>query len=169
MGLLRLRYLGRGENWYNSINILQSSGESIYYGALFFCVDNNTLDIYTHMKMRDLKQLIKEMITEEIGHPTPPQLIPDDEEELWRIIQNVPENHSIQFSVFQPQPQGLVLMFHGLGDRWGVTSLDSHFGGVDGKWHKATEILLRSLATQIYDYGENNDVYYSMVKTVPKN
>jgi len=121
------------------------------------------------MKANDLRQLIREVITEEIGRPTPQQLIPDDEEELWRIIQNVPENHSIQFSLFQTQPQGLVLMFHGLGDVWGATSLDPHFGTVDGKWHKATEILLRALTTQIYDYGENNDVYYSMIKTIPKN
>jgi len=125
------------------------------------------------MKANDLRQLIREVITEEIGQPTPQQIIPDDEEELWKIFQSVPENHTLLFGSFLPKWSALLTIFHGQNEVWGASAMHPHFGPVDGKWRKGGDvnlsILLRHLCTEIYNYGENNDVYYSMVKTVPKS
>jgi hypothetical protein len=128
------------------------------------------------MKQSQLKQLIKEIVycifKEQFGEPTPQKLIPDDEEELWKIVQSLPIDYSIQFSIFHPISKGLLIILHSSkGNVFAATSLGGlkHAGPPDGKWHVPGEKILRILVKDVYDYGENNDVYYSIVKTTPTN
>ena len=101
--------------------------------------------------------------------PSKPKLIPDNEEELWQIFQSLPENYTLLFGAHMPFWSGLLYVFHDVGDVWAATSAHQSISSVDGKWHKATEILLRHLCTQIYNLGENNDIYYFTVKSTQKN
>lgn len=109
-------------------------------------------------------------LTEGFGKPTPQQLIPDDEEELWKLIQSIPDETAMQFTVFDPQnPYGLLIIINHSG-KLAVTSLSNkleHAGSPDKKWHKADDIILRMMTTSLYNYGEDHDVYYCTVPVTP--
>jgi hypothetical protein len=114
----------------------------------------------------------KQPLDEGFGKPTPQQLIPDNEEELWRIVQALPDETAIQFTVFDPEHRyGLLIILHHK-DQFAVTSLSNHLpnaGPPDKKWHKGDEITLRTMITDVYNYGEDHDVYYSTVPITPDN
>jgi len=125
------------------------------------------------MSKKGLKKIIKEIICvlkEGIGKPTPQQLIPDDTEELWRIVKSLPIDHAIQFSLFDPVPKGLLIILHSSKeDTFAATSLGGlkHAGPPDGKWHVPGDKILKILIQDIYDYGEHHNVYYSITEATP--
>ncbi len=119
--------------------------------------------MYNHMIK--LKSLIKEV---SFGKVTEPELIPDDEEELWRKVEQLKVNQIIQFATSTPTSLPLIAIYN----KEGVIAaryLHPDMGPVErgDKWHKASEINLRILVTKVYEYGEDHDVYYYYIEVIP--